>query len=89
MSGHSKWASIKRKKATTDAKRGAVFTRAIKEITVAARLGGGDPDANPRLRMAIAQGKAANMPQANAERANNKGTGDLPGLRYEVITDCG
>ena len=86
MSGHSKWASIKRKKATTDAKRGAVFTRVIKEITVAARLGGGDPDANPRLRMAIAQGKAANMPQANVERAIKKGTGDLPGVRYEAIT---
>ncbi len=86
MSGHSKWASIKRKKAATDAKRGAVFTRVIKEITVAARLGGGDPDANPRLRMAITQAKAANMPQTNVERAIKKGTGDLPGVRYEAIT---
>ncbi|MCH8327273.1 MAG: YebC/PmpR family DNA-binding transcriptional regulator, partial [Candidatus Marinimicrobia bacterium] len=86
MSGHSKWATIKRKKAATDAKRGAVFTRIIKEITVAARLGGGDPDANPRLRMAIAQGKSANMPQSNVERAIKKGTGDLPGVRYEALT---
>ncbi len=86
MSGHSKWATIKRKKAATDAKRGAVFTRIIKEITVAARLGGGDPDANPRLRMAISQGKSANMPQSNVERAIKKGTGDLPGVRYEALT---
>ncbi len=83
MSGHSKWSSIKRKKAAADAKRGAVFTRAIKEITVAARLGGGDPDANPRLRLAISQARAANMPQANIERAIRKGTGELPGVRYE------
>ncbi len=86
MSGHSKWASIKRKKATTDAKRGAVFTRVIKEITVAARMGGGDPDANPRLRMAIVQAKNANMPAVNVERAIKKGTGDLPGVRYESCT---
>ncbi len=83
MSGHSKWSSIKRKKAVVDARRGAVFTRVIKEITVAARLGGGDPDANPRLRMAIAQARTANMPAANVERAIKKGTGELPGVRYE------
>ncbi len=83
MSGHSKWSSIKRKKAVVDAKRGAVFTRVIKEITVAARMGGGDPDANPRLRMAIAQAKGANMPAANIDRAIKKGTGELPGVRYE------
>ncbi len=83
MSGHSKWSSIKRKKAVVDARRGAVFTRVIKEITVAARLGGGDPDANPRLRMAIAQARTANMPQANVDRAIKKGTGELPGVHYE------
>ena len=83
MSGHSKWSSIKRKKAVVDAKRGAIFTRVIKEITVAARLGDGDPDANPRLRMAIAQARTANMPQANIDRAIKKGTGELPGVRYE------
>ncbi len=86
MSGHSKWATIKRKKAATDAKRGATFTRIIKEITVAARLGGGDPDTNPRLRLAISQAKGANMPQANVERAIKKGTGDLPGVHYEALT---
>lgn len=86
MSGHSKWATIKRKKAATDAKRGAVFTRIIKEITVAARLGGGDADANPRLRVAISQAKGANMPQSNVERAIKKGTGDLPGVHYEALT---
>ncbi|MCK4577827.1 MAG: YebC/PmpR family DNA-binding transcriptional regulator [Candidatus Marinimicrobia bacterium] len=86
MSGHSKWATIKRKKAATDAKRGAVFTRVIKEITVAARMGGGDPDANPRLRMAIAQAKGANMPTANIERAIKKGTGELEGVSYESLT---
>ena len=86
MSGHSKWATIKRKKAATDAKRGAVFTRIIKEITVAARMGGGDPATNPRLRLAISQAKGANMPQINVERAIKKGTGDLPGVRYEALT---
>ncbi len=86
MSGHSKWATIKRKKAATDAKRGAAFTRIIKEITIAARLGGGDRDNNPRLRVAISQAKGANMPQSNIERAIKKGTGDLPGLRYEALT---
>lgn len=84
MSGHSKWSSIKRKKAVVDARRGAVFSRIIKEITVAARLGGGDPDANPRLRLAISQAKAANMPQANIDRGIKKGTGELPGVHYEA-----
>ncbi|MFB0516043.1 MAG: YebC/PmpR family DNA-binding transcriptional regulator [Candidatus Neomarinimicrobiota bacterium] len=83
MSGHSKWSSIKRKKAAADAKRGAVFSRVIKEISVAARLGGSDPDTNPRLRLAISQARAANMPQANIERAIKKGTGDLAGVSYE------
>ncbi|MFC1746933.1 YebC/PmpR family DNA-binding transcriptional regulator [Candidatus Neomarinimicrobiota bacterium] len=86
MSGHSKWATIKRKKATNDAKRGAVFTRLIKEITVAARLGGGDPDLNPRLRLAIAQARGANMPSANIERGIKKGTGELPGTSFESAT---
>ncbi len=86
MSGHSKWSTIKHKKAATDAKRGAVFTRIIKEITVAARLGGGDPDSNPRLRLAIAQARDANMPHNNVERAIKKGTGDLPGVHYESST---
>ncbi len=86
MSGHSKWSTIKRKKGVLDAKRGAVFTRIIKEITVAARIGGGDPDANPRLRVAISQGKAANMPNANVERAIKKGTGDLAGVAYESLS---
>ncbi|MCH7497558.1 MAG: YebC/PmpR family DNA-binding transcriptional regulator [Candidatus Marinimicrobia bacterium] len=86
MSGHSKWSSIKRKKAVNDAKRGAIFTRVIKEITIAARLAGGDADANPRLRVAVAQAKTANMPAANIERAIKKGTGDLPGVRYESAT---
>lgn len=84
MSGHSKWSTIKRKKAATDAKRGAVFTRVIKEITIAARLGGGNPETNPRLRLAISQARAANMPQANIDRAIKKGTGELPGVRYEA-----
>ena len=83
MSGHSKWSTIKRKKATADARRGAVFSRVIKEITVAARLGGDDPDTNPRLRLAISQARAANMPQANVDRAIKKGTGELPGVHYE------
>ncbi len=86
MSGHSKWSSIKHKKALVDAKRGKAFTKIIKEITVAARLGGGDPGSNPRLRTAIANAKAANMPGDNMERAIKKGTGDLPGVSYEEIT---
>ncbi len=86
MAGHSKWANIKHKKAREDAKRGKVFTRLIKEITVAARIGGGDPDANPRLRAAIAAGKAANMPADNITRAIKKGTGELEGVTYEEVT---
>jgi YebC/PmpR family DNA-binding regulatory protein len=86
MSGHSKWASIKHKKAATDAKRGRVFTQLIKEITIAARLGGGDPDGNPRLRAAIASAKAQNMPQDNVKRAVLKGTGALPGQNFEDVT---
>ena len=83
MSGHSKWASIKHKKAATDAKRGRAFTTLIKEITVAARMGGGDADGNPRLRTAIAAAKTANMPQDNIKRAILKGTGELPGQQIE------
>lgn len=86
MSGHSKWASIKHKKAATDAKRGKVFTRVIKELAVAARMGGGDPDANPRLRKAIADAKAANMPADNIKRAIMKGTGQLEGVSYEEMS---
>ncbi|MFC1509136.1 YebC/PmpR family DNA-binding transcriptional regulator [Candidatus Omnitrophota bacterium] len=86
MSGHSKWASIKHKKAATDAKRGKMFTKLIKEITVAARRGGGDPDKNPRLRTAIDRGKQANMPADNIERAIKKGTGELEGVTYEEFT---
>jgi len=83
VAGHSKWAQIKRKKAVVDAKRGQVFTKIIKEITVAARLGGGDEDANPRLRQAVLSAKAANMPADNVKRAVQKGTGELPGISYE------
>lgn len=83
MSGHSKWAQIKHKKAHTDAKRGKVFTQIIKEVTVAARLGGGDPEGNPRLRTAIEKAKEANMPYDNIKRAIMKGTGELPGVSYE------
>ncbi len=86
MSGHSKWSTIKHKKAAQDAKRGKVFTKIIKEITVAARLGGGDPSANPRLRAAIASAKNANMPKDNIERAIKKGTGELEGVSYEDVT---
>ncbi|HHS49760.1 MAG TPA: YebC/PmpR family DNA-binding transcriptional regulator [candidate division Zixibacteria bacterium] len=86
MSGHSKWASIKRKKAALDAKRGKIFTKIIKEITVAAREGGGDPDGNARLRTAIETAKAANMPKNNIENAVKKGTGELPGVVYEEIS---
>ncbi len=85
MSGHSKWATIKRKKAATDAARGKVFTRIIKEITIAARDGGGNPEGNPRLRLAIQSAKASNMPQDNITRAIKKGTGELEGVRYEEI----
>ncbi len=86
MSGHSKWATIKRKKGATDAKRGKTFTKHIKEITVAARNGGGDPNMNPRLRTAIAGAKGVNMPADNIERAIKKGTGELEGTNYEEIT---
>ena len=83
MSGHSKWASIKHKKGALDAKRGKIFTRLIKELTIAARNGGGDPDMNPRLRSVIADAKAANMPAENIKRAIRKGTGEEPGTSYE------
>lgn len=83
MSGHSKWSSIKHKKAATDAKRGKIFTKLIKEITVAARMGGGDIDANPRLRTAVLAAKSENMPKDNIERAIKKGTGELEGVSYE------
>lgn len=85
MSGHSKWAQIRHKKAATDAKRGKLFTKLIKELTVAARIGGGDPDGNARLRTAIAAAKAANMPAENIQRAIKKGTGELPGVSYEEV----
>lgn len=85
MSGHSKWSTIKRKKGANDAKRGKIFTRLIKEITVAARTGGGDPDGNPRLRSAIVAAKAENMPKDNIDRAIKKGTGELEGEIYEEI----
>ncbi|MEW6685986.1 MAG: YebC/PmpR family DNA-binding transcriptional regulator [Candidatus Edwardsbacteria bacterium] len=85
MSGHSKWATIKRKKGKADLERGRIFTRLIREITAAARQGG-DPEANPRLRTAVAAAKTANMPQDNIERAIKKGTGELPGVTYEEVT---
>ena len=86
MSGHSKWSTIKRKKGKKDAERGKVFTKLIKEITTAARSGGGDETSNARLRTAVLAAKAANMPQANIERAVKKGTGELPGVVYEEKT---
>jgi YebC/PmpR family DNA-binding regulatory protein len=86
MSGHSKWSTIKHKKGAQDAKRGKIFTKLIREIIVAARLGGGDPSANPRLRSAIAAARAENMPKDNIERAIKKGTGELEGSNYEEIT---
>ena len=85
MPGHSKWSSIKHKKAATDAKRGKIFTKLIKEITVAARMGGGDLDMNPRLRSAVQAAKSDNMPKDNIERAIKKGTGELEGVNYEEI----
>ena len=85
MSGHSKWANIKHKKAAKDAKRGKTFTRIAKEITIAAREGGGDVDANPRLRLAVNNGKAENMPNENIKRAIQKGTGEIEGVNYEEI----
>ncbi len=86
MSGHSKWATIKHKKGALDAKRGKIFTRLIKEITIAAKGGGGDPDGNPRLRTAIAAAKAENMPADNIKRAIQRGTGELEGVSYEEIS---
>jgi YebC/PmpR family DNA-binding regulatory protein len=86
MSGHSKWHTIKHKKAAADAKRGRVFTKIIKEITVAARVGGGDPNGNPRLRTVLAAAKAANMPKDNIDKAVKKGTGELPGVSYEELS---
>jgi len=86
MSGHSKWATTKHKKAVIDAKRGKIFTKIGKEITVAARLGGGDPDGNPRLRTAVVNAKSVSMPSENIKRAIQKGTGELPGVAYEEIT---
>ncbi len=85
MSGHSKWSTIKHKKGATDAKRGKLFTKLIKEITVAARMGGGDPDANPRLRHALVTARSQNMPKDTSERAIKKGTGELEGVNYEEI----
>jgi len=85
MAGHSKWANIKHKKAAQDAKRGKVFTRLIKEITVAARMGGGDPDSNPRLRLAVDKAYDQNMPKDNVERAIKRGSGALDGVDYEEI----
>lgn len=86
MSGHSKWSTIKHKKAKEDAKRGKAFTKLIKEITVAARIGGGDPNGNPRLRLLIDKAKEINMPLENTTRAIKKGTGELPGQTYEEYT---
>lgn len=83
MSGHSKWSQIKHKKANTDSKRGKVFTKIVKEISIAARLGGGDPGGNPRLRSAIESAKEVNMPHDNIKKAVMKGTGELPGVTYE------
>lgn len=86
MSGHNKWSTIKHKKGAADAKRGKVFTRILKEMTVAARMGGGDPAGNPRLRAAVAEAKANNMPKDNIERAIKRGTGELEGTTYEELT---
>ena len=86
MSGHSKWHTIKHKKGAADAKRGKIFTRIIKELSVAARNGGGDPDSNPRLRTIVAEAKANNMPRENIERAIRRGTGEEPGVTYEEVT---
>ncbi len=85
MAGHSKWANIKHKKAKEDAKRSKTFTKLIKEITVSARDGGGDPDANPHLRLLLEKAKEVNMPQENSVRAIKKGTGELPGVNYEAM----
>lgn len=85
MAGHNKWSQIKRKKAANDAKRGQMFTKLIREITVAARSGSGDPEFNPRLRLAVDQAKSANMPQDNIDRAIKRGTGELEGVNYEEV----
>ncbi len=85
MSGHSKWATIKHKKGAADAKRGQLFTKLTKEITAAARAGGGEPDSNPRLRLALAKAREGNMPKDNIDRAVKKGTGELPGISYEEV----
>ncbi len=86
MSGHSKWATTKHKKAAADAKRGKVFTKIAKELTIAAKLGGGDPAGNPRLRLAMEKARSVNMPSDNIKRAVQKGTGELPGVSYEEIS---
>jgi YebC/PmpR family DNA-binding regulatory protein len=86
MSGHNKWSTIKHKKGRADAKRAKVFTKVIREMTISAREGGGDPDSNPRLRAAVAAAKAANMPADNIKRAIQRGTGELPGTNYEEIS---
>ncbi len=85
MSGHNKWSTIKHKKGAADARRGKIFTKLIKEITVAARMGGGDPAANPRLRSAVLAAKSENMPKDNIDRAIKKGTGELEGVSYEEV----
>lgn len=86
MSGHSKWSTIKRKKAAIDAKRGKIFTKLLREVTVAARMGGGDPDGNPRLRAAIQDARSNNVPSDNIDRAIKKGTGELEGVAYDEVT---
>jgi len=86
MSGHSKWASIKHKKGALDAKRGKIFTKIIREMSIAARIGGGDVASNPRLRTAVDKAKSVNMPADNIKRAIQKGTGELPGVTYEEVT---
>lgn len=86
MAGHSKWSQIKRKKAVTDARRGQLWTKLLKEVTVAARLGGGDPDGNPRLRTAIQESKTSNVPSDNIDRAIKRGTGELEGVSYDEVS---
>jgi YebC/PmpR family DNA-binding regulatory protein len=86
MAGHSKWSQIKRKKAVTDARRGQLWTKLLKEVTVAARLGGGDPDGNPRLRTAVQEARSSNVPNDNIDRAIKRGTGELEGVSYEEVT---